>query len=195
MVFLKNISPNGQSDQDLVLLYKLDGDIKVLAGLYQRYMDLIYAVCLKYLKEPETAKDAVMGIFEELIPKVLKYEIHNFKAWLHMVAKNYCLMQLRSKKQMPHTLDPDLMQLPDNLHLNGVLEKEDHLNQLSKCMDSLAPEQKQAVQLFYLQKKSYKEIAGITLMEWNTVRSLIQNARRNLKNCMEKNMTDNQSGQ
>jgi hypothetical protein len=30
-------------------------------------------------------------------------------------------------------------------------------------------------------RKSYKEIAGITLMEWNTVRSLIQNARRNLK--------------
>lgn len=194
MVFLKNISPDGQSDQDLVLLYKQDGDIKVLAGLYQRYMDLLYAVCLKYLKEPETAKDAVMGIFEELVPKVLNHDIHNFKGWLHMVAKNYCLMQLRTKKQMPYMLDPELMQLPDNLHLNGVLEKEDHLNQLTKCMDSLAPDQKKAVQLFYLQEKSYKEIAGITLMEWNTVRSLIQNARRNLKNCMEKNLPDKQSG-
>ncbi len=194
MVFLKNISPEGLSDQDLVLLYKQEGDINVLAGLYQRYMDLLYAVCLKYLKEPETAKDAVMGIFEELIPKVLKHDIHNFKGWLHVVAKNYCLMQLRTKKQMPHMVDPELMQLPDNLHLNGVLEKEDHLNQLTKCMDSLAPDQKQAVQLFYLQEKSYKEIAGLTLMEWNTVRSLIQNARRNLKNCMEKNIPDKQSG-
>jgi len=59
VAFLKNISTEDQSDQDLVLLYKQDGDIKVLAGLYQRYMDLLYAVCLKYLKEPETAKDAV----------------------------------------------------------------------------------------------------------------------------------------
>ena len=131
-----------------------------------------------------------MGIFKELISKELKHDIHNFKGWLHMVAKNYCLMQLRAKKQMPHMRDPDLMQLPDNLHLNGVFEREDHLNQLTKCMDSLVADQKKAVQLFYLQEKSYKEIAGITLMEWNTVRSLIQNARRNLKNCMEKNIPD-----
>lgn len=187
MPFLKNISPSSHSDQELVLLYKQDGDIRILAELYQRYMDLLYAVCLKYLKDSEAAKDAVMGIFEELITKLLKHDISNFKGWLYSVAKNYCLMQLRTKKQMPMVLDPEFMQLPENLHLNGVFEKEENLNQLAKCMDTLSPDQKQTVQLFYLQEKSYKEIAGLTKMEWNTVRSLIQNARRNLKICMDKN--------
>ncbi|HWY34071.1 MAG TPA: sigma-70 family RNA polymerase sigma factor, partial [Nitrosopumilaceae archaeon] len=104
------------------------------------------------------------------------------------VAKNFCLMQLRSQKQIHIVQDPDIMQLTENLHLNGVFEKEEHLNRLSKCIDTLSPDQKQTVQLFYLQEKCYKEIAAITDTDWNKVRSLIQNARRNLKNCMEKNI-------
>ena len=192
MSFLKNSNNSALSDPELVALYKQDADIRVLAELYQRYMDLLFAVCLKYLKDPAAAKDAVMGIFEELISKLLKYEINQFKGWLYMVAKNYCLMQLRSKKHMPMVQDPGLMQLAEISHLNGVFEKEEHLNQLAKCMETLSPDQKKSVQLFYLEEKSYKEIAGITNTEWDKVRSLIQNARRNLKICMEKNISSDE---
>ncbi len=186
--FLKDIKYPESTDQELVQLYKKDGNIRVLAELYQRYMDLLYAVCLKYLKEPEAAKDAVMEIFEELVTKLLKHEVGHFKGWVYMLTKNFCLMQLRSNKQMPLVQFPEFMQMNENLHLDEVFEKEEHLNQLVKCMDSLSPDQKQTVQLFYLQEKSYKEIAGITNSDWDKVRSLIQNARRNLKNCMEKNI-------
>ena len=188
MPFLKNIKYPEATDLELVQRYKQDGDIRILAELYQRYMDLLYAVCLKYLKDPESAKDAVMGIFEELVTKLLKHEVNNFKGWVYMVAKNFCLMQLRNKKQMPMGQLPEFMQMNENLHLNEVFEKEEHLNQLVKCMDTLSPDQKQTVQLFYIQEKSYKEIAGMTNTDWSKVRSLIQNARRNLKNCMEKNI-------
>ena len=92
LAFLKNISSPNQSDTELVLLYRKSGDLKVLGELYQRYMELVYGVCLKYLKEPELAQDAVMQIFEELVSKLKKHEVDNFRGWLHQVAKNYCLM-------------------------------------------------------------------------------------------------------
>ncbi len=101
MSFLKSIHSSSLPDTDLVTSYKQSGDIGTLSDLYQRYMEQIYAVCLKYLKDPETAKDAVMAIFEELIVKVKKHEISYFKGWVYMVAKNHCLMFLRSQKQMP----------------------------------------------------------------------------------------------
>ena len=148
-------------------------------------MEQVYAVCLKYLKEPETARDAVMAIFEELIVKLKIHEVSYFRGWVYAVAKNHCLMQLRSQKQIPLESNPDFMYLTDNSHPDGVFEKEENLNQLTKCIDALSSDQKQTVQLFYLQEKSYKEIAGLTNSDWNKVRSLIQNARRNLKNCME----------
>jgi RNA polymerase sigma-70 factor (ECF subfamily) len=186
--FLRDINANAQAtDQELVSQYKQGGDLRILAELYQRYMDLLYAVCLKYMKDPETARDAVMSIFEELITKLKKHEVTHFKGWLYTVARNYCLMQLRSEKHMPVSSGVEFMQLTDNLHLDSMFDKEENLNQLTKCIDLLSPDQKQTVQLFYMEEKSYKEIAGITNTDWNKIRSLVQNARRNLKICMEKN--------
>jgi RNA polymerase sigma factor (sigma-70 family) len=186
--FLKNISNQSTADHELVALYKQSGKLEVLAELYQRYMDLLYAVCLKYLKEPEVAKDAVMAVFEELALKLRKHQVENFKGWLYTLTKNYCLMQLRSSKHLQtKELNEDRVQLTEDMHLNGVFEKESQLNGLEKCMETLATEQRAVIELFYLQDKCYKEISEITGTEWNKVRSLIQNGRRNLKICLEKN--------
>ena len=192
MNFLKKISNSSATDLELLASYKQTADSAILAELYQRYMDLLYAVCLKYLKEPETAKDAVMAIFEELIPKLKKHEVSNFKGWLYAVTRNHCLMQLRSAGPL-HTkeIDEERMQLTEELHLNGVKEKEWHLNLMGKCLEGLSPDQKQTVELFYLQEKSYKTIAEMSGFDHNKVRSLIQNGRRNLKICMEAKKMEN----
>lgn len=185
MAFLKNIL-SSQNDQDLVEQYKSTGHLDILGELYQRYMELVYGVCLKYFREPEEAKDAVINIFEELVIKLTKYEVNNFKSWLYQLAKNYCLMKIRSKKSQPVNVDIDIMHLPENNHLEKVTEKEDQLNNMENCIEQLPTEQKQAIQLFYLEEKCYKEIAEITETDISKVRSFIQNGRRNLKICMEK---------
>ena len=187
MSFLRDIENSQATDPELIHQYRQDGDIRILGALYQRYMELVYAVCLKYLKDPAEAQDAVMGIFEELVTKLRKHEVNQFKGWLYTVAKNHCLMNLRTKKQLPLTEMPEFMQLAENPHQDNMIEKELNLTRLSKCIEGLSPDQKHTVQLFYLEEKSYKEIADITKTEWNRVRSLVQNARRNLKNCMDKN--------
>jgi RNA polymerase sigma-70 factor (ECF subfamily) len=192
LAFLKNISSTDQSDTELVLVYRQSGDLKVLGELYQRYMELVYGVCLKYLKESELAQDAVMQIFEELVSKLKKHEVENFRGWLHQVAKNHCLMQLRTPKNLKTVaLPPLLMQNEEDVHLNGVMEKEENFQKLEKCIASLSDEQRTMIKLFYLDGKCYNEIVEITGLEWNHVRSSIQNGRRNLKLCMEKKETMN----
>ena len=187
MSFLKNISHNKLTDKELVDLYKQSDDLAVLGELYQRYMELVYGVCLKYFKDTEVAKDGVMQIFEELVLKLKKHEVENFRAWLHQVAKNHCLMQLRTPKNLKTVeFKTDLMQNEENVHLNGVLEKEENFKKLEYCIGTLTNDQQTAIRLFYLEEKCYNEIVEITGQEWNQVRSFIQNGRRNLKICMEK---------
>ena len=124
MAFLTNIPAQQASDDVLVANYKSGGDLELLSNLYQPYMELVYGVCLKYLKEEEEAKDAVLNIYEELIVKVKKYEIQHFKSWLYQLAKNHCLMKLRSAKKFSKAaVDVSLMQNEDPVHLNGVMEK------------------------------------------------------------------------
>ena len=110
--------------------------LKTLGELYQRYMELVFGVCLKYLKDEEKAKDAVMSIFEELISKLKKHDVENFKSWLYTLSKNFCLMQLRSAKYLPvKEFDTERMQLTEDVHLNGVFEKEEQLDQLQNCLE------------------------------------------------------------
>ena len=135
MTFLKDIPGDLSSDTELISLYKKTNDLKVLGQLYQRYMDLVYGVCLKYLKESEKSKDAVMHIFEELVAKLKKHDVENFKNWLYQVAKNHCLMQLRTPKNLKTTELPEsLMQSEENVHLDGVLEKEENFQRLEYCL-------------------------------------------------------------
>jgi RNA polymerase sigma factor (sigma-70 family) len=187
VTFLKDISSDSLTDAELISLYKKTNDLKVLGQLYQRYMDLVYGVCLKYLKESERAKDAVMNIFEELMVKLKKHEVENFKSWLYQVAKNHCLMQLRTPRNFKTVELPEsLMQSGENVHLDGVLEKEENLQRLEYCLTTLSADQRKAVQLFYIEGKCYNEIVELMGQEWRQVRSHIQNGRRNLKICMEK---------
>ena len=187
MPFLRNISGSGASDQDLLHEYRRTGDLTVLGTLYDRYMDLVYGVCLKYLKDPENAKDSTLSIFEELVVKLQKHEVTHFKGWLYQLAKNHCLMQLRSgKKFSKAAVDVELVQKEENGHLEYGHEKEEEFRDLDHCLGQLNQEQRKAVELFYLQGKSYKEIEVLSGWDGNTVRSYIQNGRRNLKICMEK---------
>ena len=82
--------------------------------------------------------------------------------------------------------DVELVQSEETLHLNGVLEKEESFRQLEYCLGQLVSDQRKIIELFYLEGKCYNEIAGMTGIEWNKDRSYIQNGRRNLKLCMEK---------
>lgn len=190
MTFIKEKDKNNYSDAELVSLYRVGGEQNVLALLYQRYMDLMYGVCLKYLKDPEASKDAVINIYEELITKLKQHEVTHFKSWLYTLSRNHCLMQLRKEKgkatiEIPATF----MQTEEMLHPNGVLLKEEQFTQLEDCIKQLTEEQKDCVELFYLHGKCYKEIVEQTKLKWNEVRSNIQNGRRNLKLCMDQKAT------
>ena len=179
------------SDTDIINRYKKPGDAEVLAPLFDRYIHLVFGVCLKYLNNKEEAKDAAMEIMESLMDKLLQHEIRNFPSWLHSVSRNYCLMRIRNRKenlfieidkrkseQMPVESDEDLHQ---------KIEEEAQLSEIGEAIVSLNHEQKQCIQLFYFEKRSYDEIADETGYSLNKVKSHIQNGKRNLRNYLIRN--------
>ena len=134
------------------------------------------------------ANEITQETFISALRSLSRYqEKKTFKAWLYTLSKNHCLMRIRSeKKQNIVQFDVELMQSEENVHLNGVFEKEEDFKKLEGCLGSLADKQREAIRLFYLDGKCYNEITEMMDLDWNQVRSLIQNGRRNLKNCMEK---------
>ncbi len=176
------------TDIELVDLYKKEEDLSCLGELFARYQSLVYGVCLKYLKDRDEAKDAVMQLFEKLIQTLRVHEVGNFKSWLYVTSRNHCLMQIRARKgKFTQEFSPEVMENQLLLHPEVEPELEGNLTKLEKCIETLVNEQKDCVQLFYLQEKCYKDIAQFTGFDMNKVKSFIQNGKRNLKICMERN--------
>jgi RNA polymerase sigma-70 factor (ECF subfamily) len=191
---MKIASPNNQaySDAELIAEYKQTGDLEVLAELFQRYSTLVFGVCLKYFKNKEDSKDAVMQLYEKLITGLKKHEVKNFKSWLHVTTRNYCLMELRKKKIHHESFnfensDSDNMEFSLSLHHDDDNMLEMDLQLLTKCIEKLPLNQNTCIRLFFLEEKSYKEVSIDSGFELNKVKSYIQNGRRNLKNCIEEN--------
>lgn len=189
MGILKHIQQaSEESDDTLLQRYRQSQQQDLLAALYMRYADLVYGTALKYLGDADSAKDTVIDIYQELIEKVLRHEIQQFKGWLYVLVKNHCLMRLRrEKKNITVELAPAFMQMEHSGHLDDILEKENDFKRMELCMEKLPTKQKKSIELFYLENKCYNEIAALLEEDWSKVRSLIQNGRRNLKICMEKN--------
>jgi RNA polymerase sigma-70 factor (ECF subfamily) len=177
------------TDEELLRQFNRNGSLETLGALYSRYMHLVYGVSLKYLESREDARDAVMQIFEKLILDLPGQEIRNFKSWLYVLTKNFCLMQIRSRKSADGRLEgykfeQEFMESESEMH---PMDREDHSVEadLQRCMEKLKKEQKQCIELFYYQNLCYQEIAEQLGIHEKKVKSFLQNGKRNLKICLE----------
>ena len=190
---MANRNYNDIEDKELLQLFNTDSNNEWLGILLPRYTMLLFGVCMKYLKNEEEAKDAVQQIFLKVINELQKYKVEYFKSWLYMVAKNHCLMKLRDKGKYTSEINEKALATADEgTQHAAAVEKENILTNMELALKQLNEEQQVCITLFYLQKKTYQQIAedtGYTVMQ---VKSNIQNGKRNLKIQMQRMQPDEQ---
>lgn len=180
-----------QTDNELVAAFAETQNPEVLGVLYQRYMHLVYGVCLKYFKNKDTAKEGVIQLFEKLMVELPKQQIANFKPWLYVVTKNFCLMELRKQKAgLRHELlfmeniTPFVENEPD-VHPLDSDDGQELTDALQNCIAKLKDDQRRCIELFYFENRCYNEISEMLAIDAKKVKSYIQNGKRNLKICLE----------
>lgn len=172
-------------DLELVHRFRFSYDTKYVGELYLRYTHLIYGMCLKYLVSEGEARVAVIEIFEKLIVDLKKHEIKNFKAWLYTVTKNHCVVKIRKENAGDIKANEYPKITIENTELEKFLNidsKNNHdLKLLSEAINQLVPNQKQCIEMFYLEGKGYEDIVKNTGYDTMAIKSYIQNGKRNLK--------------
>jgi RNA polymerase sigma-70 factor (ECF subfamily) len=177
-------------DDELLNKFRSEGDLEILGELYSRYVHLVYGVCLKYLREREESMDAVMNIFEKLIVEIPGHEILNFKSWLYVVTKNFCLMHIRSQKSKNEKhaewLTEEFLIMENHTEMHPIDKGDSGMDkELEDCITRLKDEQRECIRHFYYNNRCYNEIALVMNIDEKKVKSHLQNAKRNLKICLE----------
>lgn len=172
------------TDEELLSLYLNEKNNLIIGELYSRYGHLVIGVCMKYLKNVNDSEDMLMNIFEQLPKKIERHTILTFKPWLYTLTRNECLMFLRKKGIHTNELSENMTNEDDyeDFHL-----KEIKIDLLECEIQRLNTFQRNCIELFFIQEKSYQQIATILDVDINKVKSGIQNGKRNLKLKLESN--------
>jgi RNA polymerase sigma-70 factor (ECF subfamily) len=166
------------TDEELLERFS-ENQNSVLGELYRRYHVLTLGLALKYLKDKEEARDSVSEIFLKLRVELSRHEIKNFKSWFYVFSRNYCLEYIRKskrKKQFEERYLAEKVETHYDHEVDAVLAK------IRLLLPELKSGQKECVEKFYLEQKSYVEIARTLSISLKQVKSHIQNGKRNLLN-------------
>jgi RNA polymerase sigma-70 factor (ECF subfamily) len=181
----KNLSK--LTDEQLLSDYRRAGQREILGELYKRYTHLVLGIGMKYFKDADDAADLVMQVFEKLLVELRSTQVEHFRAWLCTLSRNECLMELRKRKTRLAResdygdLQDQHMESDEALHLVLEQAQNGQLAKLEAAMLQLNEHQKRCIDLFYLQKQSYQEVADQTGYSIKQVKSYLQNGKRNLK--------------
>ncbi len=181
-MFLRRRAIADRSDEELVRLLR-EGHRSALSDLWDRYADLLYGVGMKYLRDTDRSKDEVVELFAGLKDLVTRHEVARFRPWVHTVMRNRCLQALRRSTpglELPE--DRSLAEMPDD----DAALREASLEQLERAIRSLNDEQQRCITLFHLEEKSYAQVAALTGLTVEQVRSHLQNGRRNLRIALQR---------
>lgn len=183
------------SDESLIQLYKQTEKEVYVAELFQRYVDKVYIIARKNMKDREASKDVVMMVFEKVLKNLLKTEVETFGNWVHTITRNECNYYHRKANNQAQRLsewsdiERNSQNSVENDHLLHLIQKEDDAatkNALENALNTLKDHHRTCIKLFYYEKKSYKEIAEITGFTDKEVKSYIQHAKNNLRKKLTK---------
>jgi RNA polymerase sigma factor (sigma-70 family) len=193
------IAPTELPDAALLARYRAQGAVADVGVLYERHMPEVFAICRRYLRDDADAQDAVMQLFEQLVEKLRRHKVDNFPAWLHATARNHCLMVLRARQRPgPDRGGGLVLHFPDAASMESVMAghlddddsaeaefTEARLQALEQALATLPAGQRRCLELFFLEKKCYRDIAQETGYDLNAVKSHLQNGKRSLRRHLE----------
>ena len=149
---------------DLVALRK--GDRNIFEAIYMQYSDMLLHICRSYLNNDMVAEEIVQDTFIKFweVKEGLLDE-SNVKNYLFTIAKNKCLMYLRSEKaQNKNNKEVHYLEMQFNYEalsdmVDNMIEFEELKLKIDKALDELSPKLKEVFLLNRFNGLKYKEIA------------------------------------
>lgn len=162
------------SDKDLITGC-LQGDVKSQRSLYERFSPKMYAVCLRYAKEPQAAQDILQDAFVKVFRGLARFRADgSFEGWIRRIVVNTCIEAYRKQVTLYAVQDYESVQVSS--HDSGAL---DQLNEqdLLRMINSLSPGYRTIFNLFVIEGYSHREIAEQLDISEGTSKSQLARAR------------------
>ncbi len=176
------------SDEELIAR-AVSGDDGAFAALVRRHTDLVYTVVLRVVGNEADADDVTQEAFVRAHRALGRFRGDSkFSSWLYRIAVNRALTHLQKKKRRGTSVELDESPYveaavagervvdPESFVLNEEMRR-----QVREAVEALPPRYRAVVTLFYLEERSYKEVAEILGIPLGTLKTHLHRSRALLK--------------
>ena len=170
---------------DLLIAGCLKNSSPAQEAVYERYSAKMYAVCIRYVGDTESAKDVMIQGFLKVFDKISQFKKEgSFEGWIRRIMVNESLNYLRKSKFMHLEVDLAAAERePDYNFIQNTIEA----NELIAMVNLLPPGYKTVFNLYAIEGYSHKEIAEMMDISENTSKSQLSRARKHLQQLLLKN--------
>jgi RNA polymerase sigma-70 factor, ECF subfamily len=184
-----------QTDEELLLTYRVSKDRGIFTELVERYERELYSYLRRYLGNAELAEDAFQSAFLQVHLKCDQFEEgRRFKPWLYAIATNQAIdVQRKDRRHRAVSLDGLAGQahvererpLVDSMVCQQA-EPSDRVHEherneaLKDAIDQLSEQMRTVVHLVYYQGLKYREAAEVMRIPVGTVKSRLHTAMARL---------------
>ena len=152
----------------------------VYERLLARYQGKVLRLAMSYLGSRSDAEDLAQEAFVRVWRALPSYDGRaSLSTWIYVITRNACLSELQRRKRRP-TSPLDEAAEPRPHEGRPTTPPSDTRLDCDALLRTLPETQRQVVALFYLEERSYEQVAALLDMPLNTVRSHLHRARRHL---------------
>ena len=173
---------------DVALIRRMcDADETALGALYDRWVRSLYSLVLHLLQEPDEAQDVVEETFWQAWRKASTYEPSKgaVSTWLLTICRRKALDRIRARrrhKEDPVGRDKVFADLPaPGLDPSEQTEGSELRTHVLAALKELPAEQREVLELAYLNGLSQTEIADATGQPLGTVKTRMRLAMQKLR--------------
>lgn len=184
--------PPDITDESALVRGAAQGDRDAFAALVRRYQRQIFGLALRFLGNPDPARDAAQEIFVKAFVAIDRADPEReFGPWLMTIARNHLRDRLRRRRVRKGDLadtEPDelIARLPTRTpDIEASLGTRQETLALEQALQELPEHYREVVVLHHLQGRSVKEIAGIIGRPEGTVMTWLFRGRSKLKDLLE----------
>lgn len=156
--------------------------------LYDRYVDKMYIICLRYITNTPDAEEVLSNAFLKCFKNIDQFAYiseGSMQAWLSRITVNECLAQLRKKKNLYIPIEDN--ETEEAAETDTILENM-HAKEIMKHLQELPSGYRTVLNLYVFEDMSHKEIAKALQISENTSKSQLHKARAMLKQKLQKHL-------
>lgn len=176
-------------ENDLIIKKAANGDKEAFRIIVEQYKNLVYAVCKNIVKDTYEAENLTQETFLQVYKSLHKYEYKGFKNWIGRIAVNKAIdykRRLVSKQENEIKYIDEMEYLPDNkASIQDRLIEEERKREVICCCNELPHKYKSVIKKFYIENKSYKEIAAEENISTKTVETRLYRGKSLLRKKIE----------